>query len=387
MTTFALSFDVVIAGGGFAGVACAQQLAKEFGTEGPKRVALISDQNFMVFQPMLAEVVGSSISPRHIVNPIRRLARVTVLRGNITDADLGTRQLTLEAGDFAGTVSVSFQHLVLTLGGVVDLSRVPGMPEHAFLMKNVGDALKLRATIIDRFEEANLESDPAERRRLLTFVIVGGGYSGVETAGQINDLGEEILSFYPRLARDEFRVVLIHSQAHLLPEISEALGRYCEDHLLSRSVELMLNTRVTAMTAGRVLLGDGREIESHTVVSTVGNAPHPLLSRLCKAGAFDCAKGRIICDQTLRVVGQQHLWAAGDCAAVPMPAPTTNSPTDPHTFCPPTAQFATRQGKLLGENIARTLDHAREPKPFTFTGLGELASIGHRAAVADIMGV
>jgi NADH dehydrogenase len=262
---------------------------------------------------------------------------------------------------------------------VVDLSRVPGMPEHAFLMKNVGDALKLRATIIDRFEEANLESDPAERRRLLSFVIVGGGYSGVETAGQINDLGEEILSFYPRLVRDEFRVVLIHSQAHLLPEISEALGRYCEEHLLSRSVELILNARVTAITAGRVLLGDGREIESHTVVSTVGNAPHPLLTGLCKAGSFDCAKGRIICDQTMRVAGQEHLWAVGDCAAIPMPRPPSSSPTDPHTYCPPNAQFASRQGKLLGENLSRVLDRSREPKPFTFTSLGELASIGHHA--------
>jgi NADH dehydrogenase len=308
------------------------------------------------------------------------------LRGTISSIDLDHGHLCLDAGDFTGTVPLTFRHLVLTLGGIVDLSRVPGMPEHAYLMKNVGDALKLRATIIDRFEEANLQSDPAERRRLLTFVIVGGGYSGVETAGQINDLGEEIVHFYPRLNRDEFRVVLVHSQAHLLPEVSEALGRYCEEHLRSRSVELVLNARVTAMTAGRVIVGEGQLIESHTVISTVGNAPHPLLTGLCKAGAFDCSKGRIICDATLRVAGQERLWAAGDCAAVPMPPPDKTSPTDPHTYCPPTAQFATRQGALLGENLARVLEH-REPKPFTFRGLGELASIGHRAAVADIMGV
>lgn len=382
-----LTFDVVILGGGFAGIYCARALAKQLGGDAKKRVALVADQNFMVFQPLLAEVVGSSISPRHAVNPIRRLCpNVTVLRGGISSIDLPARRVVVNAGDFAGRVTLGFEHLVLGLGGIVDLSRVPGMPEHAFLLKNVGDALRLRAAIIDRFEEANLESDPAVVRRLLTFVVVGGGYSGVEVAGQIDDLGEDILALYPRLSRDQFRTVLIHSGPHLLPEISASLGHYCEENLRGRGVEIVLGARVSAMTSSKVCFGD-RTIETHTVVSTVGSAPHPLLLELCRANAIECEKGRVLTEETMRVVGQPRVWAAGDCAAVPMPAKTAVSPTTPRQFCPPTAQFAVRQGRVLGENIARVLTGDAEPKPFAFTGLGELASIGHRAAVAEILGM
>lgn len=419
-----LRFDVIIAGGGFSGVYCARALEKALGETARERVALISDQNAMVFQPMLAEVAGSALSPRHVVNPIRRLCRHTsVLRGAIAAVDMPSRVLTLQAGDFTPSVTIGFEHLVLVLGGVVDLSRVPGMPEHALLMKNVGDALKLRAAIIDRFEEANLESDPIERRRLLSFTVVGGGYSGVETAGQILDLAKEMLGFYPRIPEDALRVVLIHSGAHLLPEINESLGRYCEENLRARGLEIILNARVTAVTGTRVLLKEGQAVEAHTMVSTVGNAPHPLLTELCRQGHIECEKGRVLADSTLRVIGQERLWAAGDCAAVPMaqkhgapevPAPPRNadakahpglaassggaapsakqsgarnvSPFEARPYCPPTAQFAYRQGTLLGKNLARVLEGRGELEPFTFTGLGELASIGHRAAVAEIMG-
>jgi NADH:ubiquinone reductase (H+-translocating) len=381
------SFDVVILGGGFAGVYCARALARKLGGDARKRVALVADQNFMVFQPLLAEVVGSSISPRHAVNPIRRLCpNVTVFRGAISSVDLPSKKVVLNAGNFAGRITLGFEHLVLGLGGIVDLSRVPGMPEHAFLLKNVGDALRLRAAIIDRFEEANAETDPKIVQRLLTFVVVGGGYSGVEVAGQINDLGDEILDLYPRLTRSQFRTALIHSGPHLLPEISASLGHYCEENLRSRGIEIVLNARVSAMTASKVCFGD-RVIETHTVISTVGNAPHPLLVELCRANALQCEKGRVLTEPTMQVIGQPQVWAAGDCAAIPMPEKTPISPTTPRRFCPPTAQFAVRQGRVLGDNIVRVLTRDGEPKSFAFTGLGELAAIGHHAAVAEILGM
>ena len=324
-----VNFDVVIAGGGFAGVNCAQALARALGAGSEKRVALIADQNYMLFQPMLAEVAGSSLSPRHVVNPLRGLCRgVTVLRGGIASIDLDARRLELSAGDFTPNVQIGFEHLALALGGIVDLSRVPGMPEHAFLMKNVGDALKLRGALIDRFEEANLIANLASLPRLLTFVVVGGGYSGVETAGQLLDLADSVREFYPRIAGEKFRVVLVHSASHLLPEISEELGRYCEEKLRARGVEIILGARVTSMTAGKVTLGDGRVIESHTVVSTVGNAPHPLIVQLCAKAGIANEKRRIVTEPTLRVVGQPRLWAAGDCAAVPQAGGGTCPPTD-----------------------------------------------------------
>lgn len=401
-STSSLKFDVVIAGGGFAGVYCARALARELGEEAERRVALISDQNFMVFQPMLAEVAGSALSPRHVVNPIRRLCRhVTVLRGSISAIDVPAQQLFLQASDYTEGVTVGFEHLVIALGGIVDLSRVPGMPEHAYLMKNVGDALRLRGAVIDRFEEANVETQLPCQRRLLTFVIVGGGYSGVETAGQILDLAKEMLEYYPRIPEEALKVVLVHSGQHLLPEINPSLGAYCEENLRSRGVELILGARVTTMTAGRVTFGDGRSLETHTVVSTVGNAPHPLITQLCKDGHIECVKGRIITEPTLRVQGQTRLWSAGDCAAVPMyvkpkkeaaadAAPSIEklapSPFEPRPFCPPTAQFAVRQGELLGRNLVCALRGSDSLDTFKFTGLGELAAIGHHAAVAEVFG-
>jgi NADH dehydrogenase len=395
-----LDFDVLIAGGGFAGVYCAQTLARQMGAAACKRVAIVADLNYMVFQPMLAEVAGSSISAYHVVSPIRSLCRtVNVLRGSIMQIDLPGRNLTMDSGLYSPSVTVGFKHLVVALGGIVDLSRVPGMPEHAFLMKSVGDAQELRGALIDRLEEATLQTDEAAIKRLLTFVVVGGGYSGVETAGQLLDLIQDINRFYPTIARKDYRVILVHSGAHVLPEISEDLGRYCEKNMTARGVEFILNARVTSMTASKVTLQDGRVLETHTVVSTVGNAPHPLLLDLCKKNSIPTEKARIITDATLRVQGFDNLWAAGDCAAVPMAvpkgaaqegkstAPMPGSPFAPKKYCPPTAQFAYRQGICLGKNLADILKGAsRPPRTFAFTGLGELASIGHQSAVADIMG-
>lgn len=385
-------YDVVIAGGGFAGVYCARTLAREFRGSARQRIALISDQNFLVFQPMLAEVAGSSLAPRHVVNPLRRLCpEVTVLRGAIGSIDLPGRSFTVEPGDFTSNLTIRFEHLILAMGSVVDLSRVPGMPEHALMMKNIGDALKLRGAIIDRFEEANLESNAENQARLLTIVVVGGGYSGVETAGQLLDLALEMSDSYSRIRREQVRVVLIHSGDHLLPEISASLGRYAEGNLRRRGMEIHLKTRVTSMTPSKVMLSDGSMIETNTVISTVGNAPNPLLTSLAKANGIATEKGRLITDDKLRVAGQQRLWAAGDCAAIPMPEDekpvSTPSPFEQRTYCPPTAQFAVRQGQLLGHNLAAVLDGEAPLKSFAFTGLGELAAIGHRAAVAEILGL
>jgi NADH dehydrogenase len=396
-----LDFDVLIAGGGFAGVYCAQAIGRQLGHNCHQQVGIVADHNYMVFQPMLAEVAGSSIAPHHVVNAIRSLChRVTVLRGSIVDINLPARTLTLDAGMFSAPVTVTFKHLVVALGGIVDLSRVPGMPEHAFLMKSIGDAQELRGAIIDRLEEANLQNDEASIKRLLTFVVVGGGYSGVETAGQMLDLIQDINRFYPRLARPDYRVILIHSGGHLLPEISEDLGRYCEKNMKDRGVEIILNARVTSMTASKVTLGSGEIIESHTVVSTVGNAPNPIIIDLCTKNKIPCDKARIITDATMRVDGFENLWAAGDCAAVPMAvskevaaqskgdAAMPGSPFAAKKYCPPTAQFAYRQGICLGKNLADILKgNGNKPREFCFTGLGELASIGHQSAVADIMGL
>lgn len=376
-----MKFDVVIAGGGFAGAYCARALGKALGPgQGTRRVALISERNVLVFQPMLAEVVGSSLSPNDVVNPLRQFCRgVDVLQGRIQSIDWSSKQLVVDGGRFTRNHLIHFDHLVLALGSVTDLSRVPGLTEYGWPMKSVADALRLRAALINRLEEANLVDDPAVQARLLTFVIVGGGYTGVETAGQLHALITESKHFYANLRDRAVRVVLVHSQAQLLSEIGPDLGDYARQVLEKNQVEVRLNTRVMEATATRALLSDGTHIETATIVSTVGAGPNPVVVNLCQQLGIPTDKGRVPTEPSLRVAGQTHLWAAGDCAAVPW--------NDRGTLkvAPPTAQFALRQGRILGQNLAAAL-RGDAIAPFRYRYLGQLATIGSREAVAEVMG-
>ncbi|MCG8601830.1 MAG: FAD-dependent oxidoreductase [Verrucomicrobiales bacterium] len=376
-----MDLDIAILGGGFAGVYCGQKirkLAKKAGLD-PRRIAIVSEQNYMVFQPMLAEVAGASIQPRHVINPIRRLCRgMRVYRGKVDSIDLEKKEVHVDTGNFSAGVLLRAKHLVLALGAEIDLSRVPGMPEHALLMQNIGDAMILRATVVKRIEEANAEYREDVRRRLLTFVVVGGGYSGVETAGEILDMLHDSAKFYSNVPREEIRVVLVHSRDRVLHTLSESLGEYAGKKLSDRGLELCLGERVGAVTATKVYLQSGAEIETATVVSTVGNAPNRVIRQLCDEQGLPHNRYWIKANEFLQVEGHEGVWSAGDCASVPLHGEEDKP-------CPQTAQFAMRQGVQLAKNIAASVQ-GKELEPFTFTGLGELASIGHRTAVANIMG-
>jgi NADH dehydrogenase len=376
-----MDFEVVIAGGGFAGAYCARALSRALGKrEGERRVALVAERNVLVFQPMLAEVAGSSLAPVDVVNPLRQFCRgVNVLQGTIQSIDWASRTLSLDGGRFTRDHRVGFRHLVLALGNVTELASVPGMPEYGWPMKNVADALRLRAALINRLEEANLVEDAGTRSRLLTFVVVGGGYTGVETAGQIFDFIRQAHRFYANLRASAPRVVLVHSRAELLGEIGPELGAYARGVLQKRGIEIRLNARVSAVTARKVVLADGSEIEANTVVTTVGNAPNPVAMDLCRQIGVEAPRGRVPTDAAMRVPGVEALWAAGDGAAVPW---TDHGQTKPS---PQTAQFAFRQGTLLGRNLFRVL-RGGEPRPFRYRYMGQLATIGEREAVAEIFG-
>lgn len=373
------TYDVAILGGGFAGVYAARELAKQLRKKGlTPSIAIIAEENHMVFQPMLPEVAGATLSPRHVVNPIRNLCPdAHVYKAEATAINFQDRSLTLAAGDFAGAIELRFRQLALCVGAKIDLSRIPGMQEHALLMQNVGDAMRLRAHFISRFEEANLATDPEVRRRLLTFVIVGGGYSGVETAGQLVDLGRAINKHYKNVDWEDCRLVLVHSRDHLLPTLHQKLGEYTAKKLSRRGVEVALNRRAKAVTANRIYLDDGSSIDSNTIVCTVGNAPHPLVLKLDGNPGVAIDKGRLKVGMDLAAPEIDWLWAAGDCASIPQ----ANGGT-----CPPTAQFAMREGILLGKNIAARIQQ-KDTAPFAFQAIGELASIGHLCAVAEIKGI
>ncbi len=376
-----MKFDVVIAGGGFAAAYCARALGRVLGREeGHRRVAVISERNVFTFQPMLPEVVGSSLLPHDVVNPLRHFCRrVTVLQGRIHAIDWDRRELTLDGGRFTRNQAVQFEHLVLALGAVTDLSKVPGLAEYGWPMRTVADALRLRSAIINRLEEANLIEDPVVRARLMTFVVVGGGYTGVETAGQLNALVTECSHLYFNLRSVRPRVILVHGQEHLLAEIGPELGAYAQRVLERNQVEVRLNTRVVEVTATKAILNDGSTIDAATLVSTIGSAPNPLVLDLCRQIGAATVKGRVETDPCMRVPGHTHLWAAGDCAAVPW-----NDRGTPR-ISPPTSQFALRHGQQLGLNLARVLKN-QSPRPFAYRYMGQLATIGSREAVAEILG-
>src|ERR1700693_1928511 len=371
------SFPIVILGGGFAGAYCARALRTGLEESTGEKVALLADQNAMLFHPMLAEVSGSSISPLHVVNPLRLFCRGTsIFMGAVHEIDLEQKAVSFLPGPFTTPAKLMFEHLVLAIGSIVDVSRVPGMPEHGYLMKTVGDAIRLRSGVLERLEEASIIKDESIRRKLLTFVIVGGGYSGVETAGQIWDLLRDVQRFYPRINPKEFRLVLVHSGAYLLPQIGEELGKYCELQLRNRGIEVRLNARVNAITAERAILNTGDVIETNTVVTTVGNATNPVVKKLIDRYRLPNDRGRLKTEPTMQVQGYKNLWSAGDCAAVPQADGSVS---------PATAQFAMCQGSLLGKNI-QDARNGQALEPFRFKTLGEMASLGHRNAVGKVLG-
>jgi NADH:ubiquinone reductase (H+-translocating) len=370
-------YPILILGGGFAGAYCARALAAKYKAENIRTTAMVCDQNLMLFHPMLAEVSGASISPLDVVNPLRVFCRNTAFYlGNVREIDLERRTLEFAPGPYVRDASLEFEHLVLALGSIVDVSRVPGMAEHGNLMKNVGDAIRLRSDVLQRLEEAAISSDQAVRRRLLTFLVVGGGYSGVETIGQLVDLIRDVIHFYPRVDFREVRFVLVHSGPFLLPQIGKELGRYCEEQLKRRGVEVRLNQRVTAITAERAILGEHGEVETNTVVTTVGNTTNPIIKNLIDKYRLPSEHGRLTTEPTLKVKGYDNVWAAGDCAAVP----DANG-----QISPATAQFAMRQGTVLANNLIK-LREGRPLTSFRYQSMGEMASLGHRNAVGKVLG-
>ncbi|MCB9879037.1 MAG: FAD-dependent oxidoreductase [Planctomycetes bacterium] len=365
--------DVLVLGGGFAGTRCAARLEKLLPKD--RQITLLSSENYFVFQPLLPEVVGAALAPTHVVCPLRHLLRRThIVRGDITAIELapqdaafaGTAVLAVEGLD--APVRIRADHLVVALGSVVDVTRIPGMTEHALQMKDVADALTLRHTILTRLERAAVVDDEAEQKALLTFVVVGGGFSGVETAAEIHDLVHGAMKFYPTLRDRPRKVVCVHSHQQILPELDERLGAHALKVLSKRGVEFRLGERTRAASREGVHLQSGALIPCRTIVCTVGNAPHPVLAPL----ADD--KGRLVADGNLRALGRERVWAIGDCARIP---------DGRGGISPPTAQFATRQGDVAADNIAAALA-GRALKEFRHKSQGQLATLGHQNAVAAL---
>ncbi|REJ75987.1 MAG: NAD(P)/FAD-dependent oxidoreductase [Acidobacteria bacterium] len=366
---------ILILGGGFGGLYTALELEKVLGRRGDIDVTLISSENFFLFTPMLHEVAASDLDITHIVSPLRKLLkRVRFFVGDVEAIDLEARKVSVSHGESHHHHELEYDHLVLALGAVTNFYGNKGLERTALTMKSLGDAIHLRNRLISKLEEADFECLSDRRNELLTFIVAGGGFAGVETIAGVNDFLRESLKFYPNLTENDLRVVLVHGGDVILPELSAKLGRYAEKKLESRGVEIHVDKLVTKVEGKTTTLSDGTRIEAGTIVWTAGTAAHPILSTL------PCAKesGRVLADETMSVAGFDGLWALGDCAAVP--------DTASGGFHPPTAQHAIRQGKVLARNLVSAID-GRKARPFSFETIGQLAAIGRRTGVAQIMGV
>jgi NADH:quinone reductase (non-electrogenic) len=365
---------IVIAGGGFAGLYAAKHLEDTLAKRRDIEVTLISRENFILFTPMLHEVAAGDLSPSDIVNPLRRiLRRVNVVQAEIAAIDLAKEKVRCLGGLRDVELEFEFDHLLLALGAQTNFFDIPGVRDWAVTMKNLADAALLRNRMVALLEEASLRNDEAARRELLTFVTAGGGFSGAETTGAINDFLRETARFYPAIKEEMIRIVLVHGGEHLLPELGKELGRYAEHKLRNRGVEVIDGALVTSYDGSVVELSNGRSIPAATVIWTAGAKPSPVIESL------PCQKqrGRLLVDECLAVTGVFGLWAVGDCAAVP---------DGTGGFYPPTAQHGMREAVAAAKNIARAV--VGEPlKPFHYKTIGMLASIGHHSGVAMLFGV
>jgi NADH:quinone reductase (non-electrogenic) len=370
------STRVVILGGGFAGMKTAQCLEKEFQEDISVHITLVSETNALLFTPMLAEVAGSSLEPSHISTPLRSsLHRTEFVRGRVEGIDLEKRCVLLDRMASPDGTSesrqISYDQLVLALGSVPNYLGMPNVERRAFNFKSLLDAIRIRNHVIEMFELADREPDASRRAPLLTFVIAGGGFAGVELAGALNDFAHGILADYPNLNRHEVRVVLIHARDCILPELSESLGRYAQAKMEERGVQFRLNARVSDAHPGIVVLQDD-EIPSETLVWTAGTTPSTIIKAL---NVEKDKRGAVKVDENLSVPGRPGLWALGDCAAI----------TDAKSGrpCPPTAQFALREAAALASNLAAHV--AGQPsKGFHFDSMGSLCVIGHQTACAEL---
>ena len=373
---------IVILGGGFAGTNVADQLANLLPNDEDATITLVDQNNYSLFTPMLTEVTGGQVDTHHIVRPLRDLSpRIEFVQARIANVDLAGKCVTLTVGDDANGLpqterALPYDHLVMAVGSVPHYYDIPGLKKHSLTNKTLEEAAAIRKRVLAVLERANTEADADLRRALLTIVVGGGGYTGVETIAAINDLVRDHLPDYPNLRQENVHILLFETAERLMTELSAAdLATYAQEKLEQRGVEVRLNTTLAEVGEDYITFKDGERLETHTLIWAGGVTPDPVVETLgVKVGKH---KG-IVVDACCAVPDHSGVWAVGDCAEVPMP--------DGEKTYAPTAQNAQREGAQAARNIVAVL-RGDEPQPFKYTPIGELAIVGKRSGVAEVYGM
>ncbi|MGN6634794.1 MAG: NAD(P)/FAD-dependent oxidoreductase [Oryzihumus sp.] len=370
-----MSKRIVVLGGGYVGLYTSLGLLRKL-RAGEATVTVIDPRSYMTYQPFLPEASAGSLSPRHVVVPLRRVLKgAEIINAHVTRVDHARKVVTVEPLEGA-SYEVPYDEVVVALGSKARTLPIPGLAEQGIGFKTVEEAIWLRNHVLRCLDLAASTQDAERRRRALTFTFVGGGYAGVEAVAELEDMARYALRYYPQVHPDELRFVLVEATGRILPEVGEDMGRYTLDELRQRGLDVLLETRLESCVDGHVVLSDGQRFDSDTVVWTAGVKASPVLANT-DLPLDD--KGRLVCDADLRVHGLTDAWGAGDNAAVP-------DITNPGAFCSPSAQHAVRQATHLADNIVKSL-RGKEIEPYRHKHVGSVASLGLHKGVAQVYGV
>lgn len=364
---------ILVVGGGYVGLYAARRILKKM-RYAEATVTVVDPRSYMTYQPFLPETAAGSISPRHVVVPLRRvLPKAEVLTGRVTTIDQDRKVAVVEplVGE---TYELPFDYLVVALGAVSRTFPIPGLAEHGIGMKGVEEAIGLRNHVLEQLDKADSTTDEDVRRKALTFVFVGGGFAGAETIGEVEDMARDAAKYYTSVKREDMRFILVDAADKILPEVGPELGTWGLEHLRERGIEVYLGTSMTSCVDKHVVLANGLEVDASTIVWTAGVKPNPALA---KYGLPLGPRGHVDTAPTLQVQGTDYIWSAGDNAQVPDLA------SGPGAWCPPNAQHALRQAKVLGDNVVSGM-RGFPQKEYRHANKGAVAGLGLHKGVALI---
>lgn len=370
---------ILILGGGYVGLYTALGLQKKLRAN-EASVTIVDPQPHMTYQPFLPEAAAGAIEPRHVVVPLRRvLRRCHVLTARVTKIENERKTVTVEAAD-GHIEQLNYDVLVVALGSVARILPIPGLAEEGIAFKTIGEAIYLRNHVLTKLDEAASTLDPELRKRLLTFTVVGGGFAGIEALAELEDMTRFATRYYENIQPEDIRWVLVEAAGRILPEVRETLGVWTAEQLEKRGIEVYLSTAAKSFENGHVVLSDGTEFDSDTIIWTAGVKANPVLAN---SDLPVDKRGRLQATAGLQVAGQPNVWTAGDIAAVPDLSRTEEDPT---ATCPPNAQHAVRQARHLAKNVIRVL-RGGQPVDYCHKNVGSVASLGLHKGVADTFNI